>query len=133
MYKVTNSTLYLSLVISLPSAPNPPRNFMITVEGATTLTFSWDPPDPENGTPESYVLTCDPEMEGIPSPAGFPRTIPAGDPPVSVTVTLSVFRPGVTYNCGVFASNDAGDSVSVTDSATTLEAGVLLTHILNVE
>ena len=102
---------------------------MITVMGTTTLTFSWDPPDLENGTPDDYELTCDTEMVGIPSPAGFPLTVPADDPPDSVTETLSVFRPGVTYSCSLLASNDAGNSTSVNDSATTLEAGLLSTDI----
>ena len=98
---------------------------MITAVGSTTLTFSWDPPDPENGIPDNYVLTCDTEMEGIASPPGFPVTVPADNPPESATITLPVFSPGVTYNCSVFSSNDAGNGDPVSDSATTLEAGLL--------
>ena len=106
--------------------PGPPQSFIITPEDSTTLIFTWDPPNLENGIPDEYVLTCVAEMEGFPMPLGFPRIVQAGDPPEAITTSLSGFSPAVMYNCSVYSSNGAGDGDPVCDSATTLEAGALL-------
>ena len=89
----------------------PPLNFEITVQGPRTLTFSWDPPseDLRNGVITGYLLTCDPQLEGL------RMTYEQSD---GVNITVGGFIPSTTYHCSVYASTSAGDGPPASDSVT---------------
>ena len=74
----------------------PPQNFMITVEGSETLTFSWDLPlETELGDIQYYVIECEPRFQHA-----------ITEIVTDTTATLEEFLPGTTYTCTVAAKAD---------------------------
>ena len=97
----------------------PPLNFMITVEGATIFSFSWNPPDMQgSGIITDYVIRCEPQLEGIPTPAPVTQTAS-----LPVTAMISGLAPGVTYSCSVAVISGTGEGTPAQDTALTLEIG----------
>ena len=97
----------------------PPLNFMITVEGTTIFSFAWNPPvmqDSVNIT--DYVIRCEPQLEGIPTP--HPVTQTASLP---LTAMISGLAPGVDYSCSVAAISGAREGTPAQVTASTLEIG----------
>ena len=97
----------------------PPLNFEITVQGPRTLTFSWDPPSENlrNGVITGYLLSCDPQPEGLPMTYEQSDFNEMG----GVVTTVSGLAPSTTYNCTVLASNIAGNAPTARAIATTGE------------
>ena len=109
-----------STYMCIATAPDgPPLNFVITVQGPRTLTFSWDPPseDLRNGVITGYLLSCDPQPEGL------PMTYEQSE---VVNITVGGFEVYTTYTCRVSASTSAGEGPSATVVITTLETGMTL-------
>ncbi len=106
-------------MLNVLAAPEVPVNFEIWVDGPRTLTFSWDHPQgfETNGLDNTtYQLTC------VPRPVGFPRVYVSHEfSEHGVMATESGFSPSTIYNCSVLASNEVGDSPSVSAMATTLD------------
>ena len=100
-----------------PVAPGPPRMFRITLMTTTSLSFSWQAPAIINGILTGYQLSCQPLLQGIPSP-----TIPSPGPTVNTAVLPDLF-PGVRYNCSIVARNSARPSDPVHAVGTTTETG----------
>ena len=97
----------------------PPLNFMITVEGTTIFSFSWNPPEMQDSvTITDYVIRCEPQLEGIPTP--HPVTQTASLP---LTAVISGLAPGVNYSCSVAAISGAREGIPAQDTASTLEIG----------
>lgn len=75
----------------------PPQNFIITVDGSETLTFSWGLPlEIEEDEIDYYVIECMPHFQHAISEIVLD----------SQTVTLEEFLPGTTYTCTVAAKGD---------------------------
>lgn len=75
----------------------PPQNFVITVEGTETLTFSWDLPfDITLDEIDYFIISCEPTFQH----AILEIVID------EFSVTLEEFLPGTTYNCTVAAKTD---------------------------
>ena len=102
-----------SVVLCTYTVPpdGPPLNFEISVQGPRTLTFSWE--FPEDGVITGYLLSCDPQPEGL------PKTCEQSDFGGGVETTLIGFAPSTTYNCTVLASNIAGGGPNARATATT--------------
>ena len=87
----------------------PPQNFVITVEGTETLSFSWELPlEIELGDIDFFVIDCEPTFQHditVMVMGGF-------------SVTLEEFLPGTTYTCTVRAGNLGAPAVQ---TATTEE------------
>ena len=116
------------------TAPDPPVNFLGTVLGTVTLRFTWEPPDFKNGIPAEYILTCDPifptELETITKT----YVLTNSNQTASVMDELSVFSPGVVYNCTVVSNNTAGAGEPAVQTVTTHPDGKdsISCNILNV-
>ena len=97
----------------------PPQNFTLTMRTTTSLSFSWDPPAPREGVgaPTRYIVRCEPQLEGIDTPA------PVNQSATQETATVMGLAPGVTYSCSVTAVNDRGEGDRAEQSGTTLETG----------
>ena len=85
----------------------------------TSLSFSWDPPAPRAGVgaPTQYIVRCEPQLDGIDTPA------PVNQSATQLTATVMGLFPGVTYSCSVAAMNDQGEGDRAQQSGTTLETG----------
>ena len=85
----------------------------------TSLSFSWDPPAPIQGVdaPTRYIVRCEPQLEGIDTPALVNQSA------AQLTATVMGLFPGVTYSCSVAAMNDRGEGDEAQQSGTTLETG----------
>ena len=99
--------------------PGPPQNFLLTMSTTTSLGFSWNLPSPIDGVnvPSRYIVRCEPQLEGIDTPA------PVNQSASQETATVSDLAPGVTYSCSVAAINDEGEGDPAEVSGTTLETG----------
>ena len=74
----------------------PPQNFMITVEGSETLTFSWDLPlETELGDVQYFVIECEPHFQHA-----------ITEIVTDMMATLEEFLPGTMYTCTVAAKAD---------------------------
>ena len=93
---------------------------MSTMLGTTTLSFSWNPPEPREGLAaiSDYIVRCEPQLAGIPTPTAVIQS--ASQP---LTATVSGLAPGVTYSCSVAAINDRGEGERAEDTAMTQEIG----------
>ena len=100
-------------------APNPPEMFQITSVTTTSLSFSWQTPTITNGVLTGYQLSCQPELQGIPS---LYQNLTPG--PTMNTAELPDLFSGVRYNCSIVANNSAGSSDPVYAVGTTTEAGI---------
>ena len=75
----------------------PPKNFVITVEGSETLSFSWELPlDTTMDQIAFFVIRCEPAFQHA------IEEIVVGE----LSVTLEEFLPGTTYTCTVAAKID---------------------------
>ena len=75
----------------------PPQNFVITVEGEETLTFSWELPlEMEQEDIDYFIIDCEPQFQ-------HDITVRVLE---GLTVTLEEFLPGTTYTCTVAANAD---------------------------
>ena len=85
----------------------------------TSLSFSWDPPAPRAGVdaPTRYIVRCDPQLEGIDTPALVNQSA------TQLTATVMGLLLGVPYSCSVTAMNDRGEGDPAEQSGTTLETG----------
>ena len=99
-------------------APHPPQMFQITSMTRNSLTFSWQVPTVINGVLTGYQLSCQPELQGIPSP-----TILSTGPTVN-TAMLPDLSPGVRYNCSIVARNSAGTSDRIYAVGNSTETGI---------
>ena len=81
-----------------------------------SYTCNWMAPTVTNGVLAGYELTCQPRLEGIPSPPVLT--------PSMTSATVSSLRNGVNYTCTVRARNQGGLSLaSVPTSFYTTEIG----------
>ena len=89
------------------------------MQGPRTLTFSWDPPseDLRNGVITAYLLSCDPQPEGL------PKTYNQSE---GANITIGAFEEYTTYTCRVSASTSAGEGPRAMVVITTLETGVIM-------
>ena len=110
--------LYFLTLVPLV-APNPPEMFQITSVTTTSLSFSWQTPTITNGVLAGYQLSCQPELQGIPS---LYQNLTPG--PTMNTAELPDLFSGVRYNCSIVANNSAGSSDPVYAVGTTTEAGI---------
>ena len=92
--------------------------FQITSVTTTSLSFSWQAPSVTNGILTRYQLSCEPWLQGIPSPS----SLTPGD--AVKTAMLPNLSPGVRYNCSIVARNSAGPSDPVYALRTTTETGI---------
>ena len=80
---------------------------------------NWMAPNETNGALTGYQLTCEPQLDGIPTPPAMTSSM--------VSATISNLRNGVNYSCTVRARNEAGLSqASGSDSFFTTEIGMLI-------
>ena len=99
--------------------PGPPQNFMLIVSTTASLSFSWNLPIPVAGvnSPTRYIVRCEPQLEGIDTPALVNQSVS------QETATVIDLFPGVTYRCRVTAMNDRGEGDPAELSVMTLETG----------
>ena len=124
MYKHNLLRMNLPSNTLITASPDgPPLNFEITVQGPRTLTFSWDPPseDLRNGVITGYLLSCDPQPEGLPKMYNQSE---------GVNITIGGFEVHTNYTCIVSAFTSAGVGPNTTQTVTTLATGMKLTCLI---
>ena len=101
-------------------APERPTILQQNKLNSTSYMFSWRAPDVTNGDLTSYVISCDPQVNGL---GIISQNVSGGD---ETMATLSGLENGVTYSCSVKAQKSDGSSPpSEPVTFTTDEAGDL--------
>ena len=91
--------------------PSTPQDFTV-ISSALTVQFSWSHPPPPSFV-SNFTVTCVSQVEEVSAMTAI--FTEAGQ------YILDGFRPATEYSCSVFASNDAGNSLSSSRSLTTMD------------
>ena len=90
----------------------PPRDFVLTVAGTESLTFSWIAPyNADAVTILFYTLSCNPTFQN-----DIIVVVP-----MEGNITLHDFIPGTTYTCTVYATTNEGPGLGISKTSTTVE------------